>query len=45
MGFTDSNDGDDEVLVLMIVLVRRSDFSVCIRGVQYVDYNILNSVY
>lgn len=30
MGFTDSNDGDDEVLVLMIVLVWNSDFSVFI---------------
>lgn len=28
MGFTDSNDGDDEGWVLMIVLVWRGDFSV-----------------
>lgn len=43
MGFTDSNDGDDEVLVLMIVLVWRSDFFVFVRGVQYVHYHISNS--
>lgn len=36
MGFTHSNGGDDEFLVLMIVLVCRSDFSVFIRDVQYV---------
>lgn len=36
MGFTDSNDGDDEVLVLMIVLVWRSDFSVFISGAHFV---------
>lgn len=36
MGFTDSNDGDDEVSVLMIVLVWRSDSSVFIRGVRCV---------
>lgn len=43
MGFTDSNDSDDEVLVLMIVLVWRSDFSVFIWGVQYVHYHSSNS--
>jgi len=31
MGFTDSNGGDDEVSVLMIVLVCRSDFSVLVQ--------------
>lgn len=44
MGFTDSNDGDDEVLVLMIVLVWRDDFSVFIRGVQYVHYPASNRI-
>lgn len=43
MGFTDSNDGADEVWVLMIVLVRRGDFfSVFIRGLQYVHYCVSN---
>lgn len=43
MGFTDSNDGDDEVFVLMIVLAWRGDFfSVFIRGVQYVHYHVSN---
>lgn len=35
MGFTDSNDGDDEVLALMIVLVWRGDFSL-----SYEAYNM-----
>lgn len=43
IGFTDSNDSDDEVIVLMIVLVWRSDFSFFIRGVQYVHYHVSNS--
>ena len=42
MGFTDNNDGDDEVFVLMIVLAWRGDFSVFIRGVQYVHYHVSN---
>lgn len=45
MGFTDSNDGGDGDLVLMIVLVWRSDFSVFTQGVQHVDYYISNTVY
>lgn len=34
MGFTDSNDSDDETLVLMTVLVRRSDSLVFVITVR-----------
>lgn len=41
MGFTDSNDGADEVWVLMIVLVQRGDFFLF----SYEVYNMFIEVY
>lgn len=34
MGFTVSNDGDDEVVVLMIVLVWMRDFLFCFHAIM-----------